>query len=178
MSRWIDFATIGRPHGVKGEVTLWPENPESDNVKALKEVIIAPPTAAGNSGGESCQVLAVKKVGTHYAASLAGVTSREAAALLTGKHLWADLDSLSPCGEDEFYLNDIMGFLLKDSTTGQTIGPISAIADYPQGPYLVVQKAAAGGEIEIPWQVAYLVEISFEKHEVVLALPEGFNELL
>ena len=99
MSRWIDFATIGRPHGVKGEVTLWPANPESDNVKALKEVIIAPPAAACNSG-ESCQVLAVKKVGTHYAASLEGVTSREAAALLTGKHLWADLDSLSPCIEN------------------------------------------------------------------------------
>lgn len=177
MSNWLEFGTVGRPHGVRGELTLWPENLASNNRNAIKNVIIS--KNSRYEDGQPYKVVSIKPGKDHWLMTLEGLDNREAAALLTNYHLFVDRDELTPCAEGEIYLADIIGFEVLDTICGQSLGHFTAVIDFPQGIYLEITREEEGrrGTLELPWVVDFVEKIDYEKRQLILSLPEGLTEL-
>ena len=111
--------------------------------------------------------------------SLENVDTREAAAGFTNTHLFVDRDELSPCADGEIYLADIMGFSVIDLVSGQNLGKISSLIDYPQCVYLLIKREEEGrkAELELPWVPQFIKDIDQEQKIMHLELPEGMVDL-
>ena len=70
-------------------------------------------------------------------ARVAGVTTREAAAALTGVEIFARRDQLPNPGEDEFYYDDLIGLDAFDAA-GARLGRVASFSNYGAGDILEI----------------------------------------
>ena len=102
-------------------------------------------------------------------ARIAGVTTREAAAALTGVELFARREQLPPPDADEFYYDDLVGL---DAVTreGERWAASSRSSNYGAGDILEI--AREGGEtLLLPFTKAVAVEIDFARGRIVIDPP-------
>lgn len=86
-------------------------------------------------------------------------------------------DEFFVTGEDEdgVYLDEILGFVVKDPAQ-KTLGEIVGFSS--NGPQdLLVLKTSNGKEAEVPFVDAFLKKIDFKRKTVVMELPEGLLDL-
>ena len=76
------------------------------------------------------------------AARVKGVSTREAAAALTGVEIFARRDQLPPPSAEEFYYDDLIGLDAVDSA-GVLLGRVVSLMNYGGGDILEIAPAAA-----------------------------------
>jgi 16S rRNA processing protein RimM len=120
----ILLATIGAPHGVRGEV----------RVKSFA----ADPLALGNyrplasEGGRLFHIERLRAGKGMLIVKVRGVDDRDAAAALNGTSLYVDRSALPAAEEDEFYHADLIG-LAAFGEDGEPLGKVAAIHDFGAG---------------------------------------------
>lgn len=122
----VRMATIGAPHGVRGEV----------RVKSFTD----DPLALGDYGplhdaqGRLFEVLDARPAKTVVVVRFKGVTTREQAEALNGLELFVDRDALPDevLEEDEFFHADLVGLEVRDAD-GKRLGRVSALHDFGGG---------------------------------------------
>jgi 16S rRNA processing protein RimM len=81
----------------------------------------------GEPGAETpATVTAVRRVAGGFLLRLAGVSTREGAASLTGRKLWLPRATLPPLGAGEFYVEDLVGCLVEDRE-GRSLGVVRGV---------------------------------------------------
>jgi len=159
-------ARAGRPHGVDGEVRLVPTSGEPERLAGLTRVWIP----------EADEPVAVaRRIGSvriHAGAALArieGFESREEAARLAGKDIWASASELPPWGAGGFGLVDVVGAELFDGET--KVGEVADVVTNAGQDLFEVEKD--GRRVLVPAVRDWLVELDLDGGRIVMRLPPG-----
>ncbi len=108
------------------------------------------------------------------AAQVAGVSTREAAAALTGIELFARHDKLPPPSADEFYYDDRVGLEAVDPS-GAPVGRVVGVSNYGAGDILEVAPAGGGETLLMPFTKAVAPVIDFDARRIVVAPPREID---
>jgi 16S rRNA processing protein RimM len=161
---------IGRPHGVRGEVTVEVRTDDPDlrfvpgAVLQTEPADRVPLTVAGRRWHREVLLLAVE-----------GVESREAAEQLRNTELLVALDALPPLDDpDDFYDHQLVGLTAR-LAGGELLGRVTAV-EHEGADRLVIERAD-GGEVLVPFVAAIVPSVDLAAGEVVVDPPDGLLEL-
>jgi 16S rRNA processing protein RimM len=168
-------ARIGKPHGLRGEVTVQVHTDDPESRFAPGSVLDT--EAAAGSGVP--RTLTVRSARAHRGIWLVGfeeVPDRTGAESLRGARLYVDASLGLPEDDDEgWYESELVG-LVAVTVGGATVGTVSGLETGPAQDLLVV-RLEGGGEALVPFVEAIVPEVDVEGGRVVLDPPEGLFEL-
>ncbi len=160
---------IGKPHGVRGEVSLQFSDDVFDRVNADYLVLetdgILVPFFMEEYRFRNDSAALVK---------FEGIDTQERARELTHCDVYFPY-SLSDGNEQQFSWNEIVGFSLIDADTQQPVGEITAIDDSTINILFHVERD--GEEILIPASDELIQSVSMERREIEITLPDGILDL-
>ena len=160
----VTMATVGAPHGVRGEVRL--------NVFAEDPAVLSKLGPFRTEGGREITIRSIRAQGGRLIARLDGIEDRDAAAALTGATLTLDRAQLPPIGEDEtFYHADLIG-LAAMLVDGSCLGRVTAVQDFGAGDLLEI-TLAEGGEVWVPFTRAVVPEVDVAAGRLTVDPPDG-----
>ena len=162
-------ATVGRTHGLEGEVladvlTDFPER-------------LQPGLRVVWRSGTSERPLTIRLVrpqGGRVRIGFEGVQTMEAARALTGGDLCVPEDEAFPAPEGFYYEHELSGFRCVDGA-GRELGVVTALEKTAAGPMLTV--TAGGREALVPWTLPIVVDVDRAARRIVLDPPEGLFDL-
>ncbi len=156
MADQVIVGTVGRPHGVRGEVMV---RPRTDAV--------AQRFAAGStltSAGRQFRVVGHRLAQGRLVVAFAGVGDRTAAESLRGLDLWADA-ATTELDQDEFLDADLVGLAAFDPS-GNPLGEVVAVEHPPAQDLLVLRTPA--GERLVPFVAALVPEVDLAGGRVLI----------
>ncbi|MEU7898502.1 ribosome maturation factor RimM [Nonomuraea sp. NPDC049152] len=157
---------IGRPHGVRGEVTVEVRTDEPDLRFAAGSSLATEPAARGPLSVEGHRwhkgILLVR---------FEGVSSREAAEELRDTMLVIDSAEVTPSDDpDEFHDHQLIGLSVV-TVEGEPVGEVTDVLHHGQD-LLVVRRAGADDAL-IPFVKALVPEVDVPGGRLVVDPPEG-----
>ncbi len=160
---------VGRPHGLRGEVTVEVRTDDPDQRFAAGESLETVPAGRG-----PLTVAGSRWHSGRLLVRFAGHEDREAAEALRDTVLAIDSSQLEPLTDpEEFYDHDLIGLRVVTSG-GEDVGTISDVLHHGQD-LLVVQGAGAraGAEILVPFVAAIVPEVDVAAGRLVIDPPAG-----
>lgn len=158
------MAQIGAPHGVRGEVRLWPFTADA---MALGEY----GGLQSEDGTRQFEIETLRPVKDHLVARLRGIADRDAAEQLRNVKLFVPRSRLRATEADEFYHADLMGLPVFD-TDDQQLGTVVAVHNFGAGDLLEVQRAA-GGSVLLTFTQAVVPVVDLKGRRIVVDPPLG-----
>ncbi|MFC7383359.1 ribosome maturation factor RimM [Sphaerisporangium rhizosphaerae] len=156
---------IGRPHGIRGEVTIEVRTDDPDTRFAPGSALATDPPGTGP--------LVVESMRWHKNILLLGfdgVRGREGAEALRGTMLVIDSADIPPTGDpDEFHDHQLIGLPVV-TTGGETVGEIIDVLHHGQD-LLVIRRR--GEEVFVPFVKALVPEVDLVAGRVVVDAPPG-----
>ncbi|MER7367410.1 ribosome maturation factor RimM [Nonomuraea wenchangensis] len=157
---------IGRPHGVRGEVTVEVRTDEPERRFAVGASIATDPAGSGP--------LVVAGRRWHKGILLVmfeGVTDRDVAEDLRGTMLVIDSAEVEPTGDpDEFHDHQLIG-LAVETVAGEPVGEVEDVLHHGQD--LLVVRREGQDEALIPFVKALVPEVDLAGGRLVVDPPEG-----
>jgi 16S rRNA processing protein RimM len=158
---------IGRPHGVRGEVTIEVRTDDPDVRFAPGTVLRTDPAAAGP--------LTVEYTHWHSGRlllALAGVEDRSRAEELRNVLLVIDVDADErPTDDEEYYDHQLVG-LAAHTMTGEPIGTVAEVLHLPSQDLLAVRRTD-GRETLVPFVAAIVPEVDLAAGVLRVDAPPG-----
>jgi 16S rRNA processing protein RimM len=156
---------IGRPHGLRGDVSVEVRTDEPDRRFAPGTALATDPASAGPLVVESRRwhsgILLVR---------FEGVSDRDHAEELRGTMLVIDSADIPPSDDpDEFYDHQLIGLAVV-KPDGERVGEVSDVLHHGQD-LLVVRRGKA--EVYVPFVKALVPVIDLEKGILVVDAPAG-----
>jgi 16S rRNA processing protein RimM len=163
---------IGKPHGIRGELSVEPRTDEPDRRFAVGTVLITEtPRGSAPHGPGRPRSLTVETVWWHQDRLLVRfeeVPDRNAAEAARGLVLAAEVPvDEAPEDPEEYYDHQLVG-LRVDTTEGATVGEITSI-QHGAGQDLVVVRTPDGGEVLVPFVTALVPEVDVPGGRIVVA---------
>lgn len=164
MSDRVCVAAVAGAFGVRGEVRI--------------KSFTSDPTAVANyspltdDAGRSYDLTLGAPLKGGFAASLSGVTSKDAADAMRGVRLYAPRDRLPALLDDEFYHADLIGLEVVD-TGGAPLGRIRAVLDHGAGDLLEISVPGTSRTILLPFTRTVVATIDIAAGRVVADPPDG-----
>ncbi|MEW2358480.1 ribosome maturation factor RimM [Spirillospora sp. NPDC029432] len=159
---------IGRPHGIRGELTIDVRTDDPDLRFAAGAELATEPAAAGP--------LTVERTRMHSGRLLVrftGVGDRDAAEELRGTWLVVDPEDIPASDDpDEFHDQELVGLTVV-TVDGTEIGAVAEIRHTGQD--LLVIRRAAGGEALVPFVAALVPEVDVPGGRLVIDPPPGLD---
>ncbi|GAA0927971.1 ribosome maturation factor RimM [Nonomuraea longicatena] len=157
---------IGRPHGVRGEVTVEVRTDEPALRFAPGNSLVTDPASRGP--------LTVEGVRWHKGVlllRLAGVSGRDAAEELRGTMIVIDSSEVSPSDDpDEFHDHQLIGLSVV-TVSGEAVGEVTDVLHHGQD--LLVVRRAGQDDALIPFVKALVPEVDLDAGRLVVDPPEG-----
>ena len=147
MADQVIVGTVGRAHGLRGQVTVRPRTDAVEDRFA--------PGARLTAGGRQLTVTAHSWQQGRLVVGFAGIGDRTAAEALRGLDLWAD-GAAEAAGDDEFHDTELIGLTAVDPF-GSTLGEVVAVRHHPAQDLLVVRTPS--GERLVPFVEALVPEV-------------------
>ncbi len=161
---------IGRPHGVRGEVTVEVRTDDPDLRFVPGAVLRTDPADRG-----PITITRVHWHGTTLLLTLEGVDSREAAEAVRNTELLVDVADLPEIEDpDSFYDHQLVGLTAR-LPDGSVLGEVTAVRHEAQD-LLVVRRTDAPDAL-IPFVSAIVPTVDLDGGLVVVDPPEGLLEL-
>jgi len=173
----VTVGRVGRPQGIKGEVTVEVRTDDPDGRFAVGSRF------EGRTG--ALEVTRQRWQGQRLVLSFAGVADRDAAELLRETLLTVD-PALDPALEDpdDFYDHQLVGLAAR-TTTGTALGTVTDVLHPPGGDLLVIEPAAGAtdasvgepGELLVPFVRAIVTAVDLPGGCITVDPPEGLLDL-
>jgi len=164
MTERVIVAKIGAPHGVRGEVKLWPFTQEPMAIAEYGPL-------ETKDGARRFEIEAVRAAGNHLVAQLKGVADREAAQALTNIELYVPRDRLPAIDEGHtYYHSDLIG-LDAVGEDGLQIGTIHAVHDFGAGSVLEITPLGSGDTLMLPFTETTVPKVDLTAKQVVVVPP-------
>jgi 16S rRNA processing protein RimM len=158
---------IGKPHGLRGEVTVEVRTDEPDRRFVPGTTLGAEPPRGSASGLTALAVESFRWHQTTLLVKFAELTDRTAAEGARGTLLLAHLDAaLSPEDPDEFYDHQLVGLRVED-VDGAVIGEVTGLVHGAQD--LLQVRATDGRPTLVPFVAALVPEVDLAGGRVVVA---------
>lgn len=166
----VVVGTVGRPHGLRGEVAVHPRTDDPAGRFAPGVVLGTDPEAG------PLTVASVRWHGGRPLVTFEGVPDRTAAEALRGTLLLADPTDRAPLeSADEFYDQDLVG-LRALTQDGVALGEITDVRHLPGQDVLAV-STPEGREVLVPFVAAIVPVVDLAGGRVLLDPPPGLFDL-
>jgi len=160
----VVIGRIGRPHGVRGEVTIETRTDEPDRHFVAGNVLLV-------EGGQPLTIETVKWHSGRLIATFAGFSDRTAAESLRNTVLEAErADDERPEDPDEFYDYQLVGLDVV-TTAGEVVGIVSEVLHLPAQDVLSV--TSGDREILVPFVSAVVPQVDLDARRIVIDPPPG-----
>jgi 16S rRNA processing protein RimM len=172
MSDRIAVGVIRKAHGVRGEASVEPWTDSAERFAELDEVTLVSP-----DDSETREVR-VESTRVHQGRALvkfSGVDTPEDVQQLHGWTVEIPEEDARELEDDEYFLHDLVGLTLYDAN-GKERGVVKDVSEGGGGLLLLV-KRADGREFELPFAADLCTEINLADKRIVVALPEGLDDL-
>ena len=128
------IARIGKPHGIRGEVSIQSFSNDNNRFKKLKRVILRMPS------GELAErsVTSVRLLPTGILLTFEGVEDRDAAETLRNAEILIPESERPKLPKGRAYYDEIIGMSVIDDETGSVIGIVKNVLDMPAGDVFVL----------------------------------------
>ncbi|GBE13627.1 ribosome maturation factor RimM [bacterium BMS3Bbin14] len=166
---YVLIGKVAKPHGIKGEIKVYPYSGQQDNFLGYKKIFLA----AGEDGVRIPYTVESSRVqGKLALLRLSGVSTRNDAEGLIGSAVWLRRRDLPGLKKGEYYWSDLVG---KRAVTdeGRELGLVKSVMTTAAHDILTVTDH--GHEYLIPLAGGFLVRL--DENEVVLNLPPGLLEI-
>lgn len=155
---------LGRPHGIRGEVTVEIRTDEP-------ELRFAPGSSVFLSDGKTIEIQSIRWHQNLLLVKFAGIEDRNGSETLRGNLVEVEVDENElPEFDDEFYDRQLVG--LNAVENGLEIGVVEDVLHLP-GQDLLSIKLKDGKEMLLPFIEQFVPEINLEKNEIVITPPNG-----
>jgi 16S rRNA processing protein RimM len=162
---------IGRPHGIRGEVSVEVRTDSPDERFAEGSVLVTDPSERGP--------LTVTRLHWHSGRlllSFDGVSDREGAEALRETMLVVDSDDLPPLADpDEYYDHQLVG-LRAELPDGTELGTVEDVLHSPADDLLAVRRTD-GEELLVPFVSVMVPTVDVPGGRVVVDPPDGLLDL-
>ena len=171
-ARHIVVGRLRKPHGLKGDMTLFPLTDDPDTVLASGGEV----WLVGLDGEVAAGPLTIERSRSYHREWLikfAGADRREAIEPYRGLFLAVPPDRLTPPGEDEVWLHELAGFSVRlaDDTP---LGLVSGVYEMPTG--LTIEVQGPKREFMLPYRKEFVRQVDRVGRRLVVELPEGLLE--
>ena len=170
--RHLAVARLRRPHGLKGEVTIFPLTDDPETVFALGRGLWVLDLEGQVVGGP----LAIERSRAYHREWLVkfqGVESRDALEPWRGRFLGLPAEELAPPAEGEVYLHELEGFAVR-LEDGTAVGLVSGVYELPGGVMLEVQGPSR--EFLLPFKREFVRDVDRAGRRLTVAPPAGLIE--
>jgi 16S rRNA processing protein RimM len=159
-------------HGIRGEIYIQLNAGQADWLEDLNKLWLCP---AGSTELRAWDVQMCRPHKEGLIVRLAGVPDRNAAEELRKQSIYIEESLLVAEPNDGFYLKQILGFTVVESS-GAVVGEIVGFGS--NGPQDLLRVRRDGStEALIPLVEAFLRDIDFDKRVVTMDLPQGLFDL-
>lgn len=149
----VIVARVGKPHGVRGEITVEPRTDEPDRRFAVGALL-----RLGSTGRQ----LTVEGMRWHQGrplVRLSGVTDRDGAEAIRGELLLTDVPQDEPAGDDaDYWDRDLVGLEVRDHS-GVAVGQVLAVQHLPSQDLLEVRTARGRAFVPFVSALVPLVDV-------------------
>ena len=165
----IEVGRLGRPHGLRGEMTLGEATLTLDELRAVGEFLWR--DARGHSRGLKLDSL--RGAPPHVLVRFDAVFNRDAAAELTNGRLYVEAARLPNAGPGQAYAFELLGLEVRNDD-GRVLGVLKDILQTGANPVYVIQ-----GEREwlVPATAAVVRRVDLEARLITVALPPGLEDV-
>ncbi|HXE57518.1 MAG TPA: ribosome maturation factor RimM [Gemmatimonadales bacterium] len=171
-ARHVAVARLRKPHGLKGEVALFPLTDRPDEVFAPGRELVTL-DLGGEVVGEPLVVERSREYHREWLIKFRDRETRTAVEGLRGLFLAAPADSLPPPEGNEVYLHELAGFAVR-LADGTAVGLVSAVYELPGG--LTIEVQGPKREFLLPYRQAFVREVDRIGRRLTIAPPEGLIE--
>ncbi len=172
MERPSDLVLLGKvtkPHGIRGEVKVYPYSGTPENFLHYTDILLAPDEAAEPV---YCVVVRARVQKNSVLVQFENSSTRNDAEALIGSLVYVHREDLPEPGRNEFYLRDLAGRQMV-TEEGRVIGTITGIVSETGQDIARVQDGDR--EYMIPLVPAFLRSLA--DNRVQVALPPGLLEI-
>ena len=167
----VTVGRIGRPHGIRGEVTVEVRTDSPELRFAPGSVLATEPARVG-----PLTVAAARWHSGRLLLSVEGVRDRTGAEALRGVVLSAEVDdSEVPDDPEEFFDHQLRG-LAAYTVDGTHLGEVDDVVHLP-GQDLLSVRREGGREVLVPFVAEMVPDIDVEAGRITLDLPDGLLDL-
>jgi 16S rRNA processing protein RimM len=170
--RYLAVGRLRKPHGLKGEFTVFPLTGDPAAVFAAGRRLVRL-TIDGAVVGEPVEIERSRPFHREWLLKFRGVASRDALDAWRGQFLGAEATDLAKPAEGEVYLHELEGFAVRRED-GTTLGLVTALFDLPAG--LTIEVQGPKREFLLPFRKEFVRQVLREDRVLVVALPEGLLE--
>lgn len=163
---------LRKPHGLKGEVTLFPLTDRPDEIFTPGRRL-AVVNLAGEVVGGPLEIERARGYHREWLVKFAGVDLREAWDPWRGQFLAADVSALPAPEGDEVWLHELVGFTVRH-TDGSPLGIVSDVYELPAGVTIEVQGPRR--EFLLPYRREFVLEVDRAERRLVVEPPAGLVE--
>ncbi len=172
----LTVGRIGKPQGIRGEVTVEVRTDAPDVRFAAGAVLLTEPAERGPLTVESS-----RDQNGRLVIAFAGVADRNGAELLRDTLLQVDAGDLTVSDDpDEFHDLQLIG-LRADLVDGRRLGEVTDVLHLPHGDVLVVRRESCtegqSAEVLVPFVLAMVPEVDVAAGRLVVDPPEGLLDL-
>jgi len=131
------LGVIGRPHGVRGDVRLWPHNPRTTLLEAGRSIRIG----LRQDSAKALNVVRIRRDAKSPIVSFEGVHDRDQAKGLTGQRWYEAREVFPDPASDEVYVTDLIGLKAR-LEDGTEIGQVATVWTATATDILVIRDGA------------------------------------
>ena len=167
----IVVGRIGKPHGIRGELTVEVRTDAPEIRFAPGSVLVTDPARVG-----PITVEAIRWHSGRLLLRVDGVHDRTMAEGLRGVVLTADVpDDEVPDDPEEFFDHQLRGLAVV-TTDGTALGVVDDVVHLPHQDLLAVTRDA-GREVLVPFVAEMVIDIDVQAGVITVDLPEGLLDL-
>jgi 16S rRNA processing protein RimM len=171
-ARQMVVGRLRKPHGLKGDLTLFPITDDPETVFAPGRAV----WLVGLDGETVAGPVTIERSRSYHREWLvkfAGADRREAIDPWRGLFLAVPAGELAPPEGDEVYLHELDGFAVRlpDETP---LGLISAVYELPAG--LMIEVQGPKREFLLPYKKEFVQQVDRVGRRLVVTPPEGLIE--
>lgn len=161
--RRVRIAKVGRAHGVRGELRVFTDDPASETLAHLRQLLLEQPEGTFRT----YRIVRARAAQRFWIVTLEGVQGRDAAEALCGARVWVERGWLPPTDDaDEIYACDLVGLAVVD-TAGRALGKVVDVFD--NGAHdVLVYRTRGRQELMVPFLDAYVPTIDLDAGTVTV----------
>jgi 16S rRNA processing protein RimM len=167
----IIVGRVRKPHGLKGELAIFPLTDDPAAVFVVGRAI-----QLRDLGGDLVGEVVIEQARIYHRECLLkfkGHDRREAVDDYRQLFLAVARDVLAPLEEGEVYQQELVGWAVRDEAD-EPLGIVSEVYDLPQGPTIEVQGPTR--EFMLPFRAEYVKQVDRAARRLVVTVPRGLLE--
>ncbi len=169
MEDFLQIGIITSPHGLKGEVKVYPTTDDNKRFKKLKKVYVEQ-----KGERQECSVESARFFKNMVILKLKEFQDINEVEHLRKASLLVERKDAVPLNEDEYFIADLIGLSVL-TEDGELLGTLTDVMVTGANDVYVV-KDSAGNELLIPAIKDCILSINLEKEQMLIHLLEGLRD--